>query len=252
MTLTTIEHLPPRSIKPTGAILLINRLRMRLPSCVETPDRLSNSEPSSSTRASLLAFLGAKQQLIASLWRRHLHQGASNQTTERPVGKIGGAAFALLSVLVVVACVCAAIALGQIRFFKSEIASLHRELVPLRERLGALEQNEKRKRDTGRQKEAQSNAGTDIPGEGTDQTALNLSRDEVQLIKEYIKAVPSTGIATPAISVGDLIGGAMIPLPSPLPERVPKLIGARFTTRNGAIIISAKNGRRADAVLNLN
>lgn len=214
--------------------------------------RLADPEPSPFIRASLLAFLRAKQQFIASLWRRHLLQGASNQTTDRPVGRIGGLAFALLSVLVVVACVCAAIAVGQIRLLKSEIATLHRELMPLRERLGTLEQNEKRKRDTVRQEEAQSNAGTDIPSEGTVQTALSLSRDEVQLIKEYIKAAPSAGVATPAISVGDVIGGAMIPLPSPITGKVPKLIGARFTTRNGAIIISIKNSRRADAVLNLN
>jgi hypothetical protein len=44
-------------------------------------------------------------------------------------------------------------------------------------------------------------------------------------------------------------GGALIPLPSQLTDKVPKLLGAKFTTRNGAIIISTKNSRRADAVL---
>lgn len=150
---------------------------------------------------------------------------------------------------VVVTCVGAAIALGQIKSLKSDIALLHRELLPLRERLGQLEHIEKKRRDSDQQQEAQNNADTNKPRGGTDQTALSLSREEVQLIRDYIKPAPSADTAAPAINVGDLIGGATIPLPSPLAEKVPKLIGARFTTRNGAIIISTKNSKRADAVL---
>jgi hypothetical protein len=41
----------------------------------------------------------------------------------------------------------------------------------------------------------------------------------------------------------------MIPLPSQLTEKVPKLLGAKFTTRNGTIIIIKRASRRADAVL---
>ena len=60
------------------------------------------------------------------------------------------------------------------------------------------------------------------------QTGLNLSREEIQLIRDYIKPAPTTGPAAPAINVGDPVDGAMIPLPSPLTDKVPKLLGAKF------------------------
>jgi hypothetical protein len=210
-----------------------------------------DSERNPALLASLLALIGAKKQFMTGLWRRHFVQDGSHQRTERPIGKMGGAAFAFLSVFVVVACVGAAIALAQIKFLKSDVAMLHRERLLLSERLGRLEQFDK-KRDSDQQEQAQSKADTNKAGGGTGQTPLDLTREEVQLIREYIKPTPSSGIAAPAINVGDLIGGATIPLPSPITEKVPKLIGARFTIRNGAIIISTKNSRRADAVLTPN
>jgi len=69
------------------------------------------------------------------------------------------------------------------------------------------------------------------------------------LIREYIKPAPSAGTAAPAINVGDSVSGAMIPLPSQLTEKVPKLLGAKFMTRNGTIIIAKRDSRQADAVL---
>lgn len=191
----------------------------------------------------LVALISAKKRFLIGLWRRHLVQDASIQGTERPVGRMVSAALAFLSVLVVAACFGAAIALDQIKSLKSEIAMLHRELRPFKERLGKLEQFQ--------QEEAQSKADASNPGGGTGQ-ALNLSREEAQLIREYIKPAPSAGTAAPAVNVGDLIGGSMIPLPSSITEKVPKLMGARFTIRNGAIIISTRNSRRADAVLTPN
>ena len=83
----------------------------------------------------------------------------------------------------------------------------------------------------------------------TDEAALILSRDEIQLIRDFIKPATIAGSAAPAINVGDPVGSATIPLPSPLTEKVPKLLGARFTTRNGSIIIIRKDSRRIDAVL---
>jgi hypothetical protein len=54
------------------------------------------------------------------------------------------------------------------------------------------------------------------------------------------------------ISVGDPVTGPTIPFPSPVTEKLSKLIGATFTIRNGAIIILKKDSRRADAVLGPN
>ncbi|MGY4320593.1 hypothetical protein [Bradyrhizobium sp. JR3.5] len=38
----------------------------------------------------------------------------------------------------------------------------------------------------------------------------------------------------------------------PLTKKVPRLVGAKFATRNGTIIISTRNSRRVDAVLMAN
>ncbi len=202
------------------------------------------------------AFIATKKRFMVDFWRRHFAQGVSKPRTERLVRRVGGAAFAFLSLLVVVTCVGAAIALGQIKSLKSDIATLHRELLPLRERLGKLEQVEKTKRDLEQQEEAQNRSGVEKnrpSGEiRIDQTALNLSREEIQLIRDYVKPAPFAGTAAPVINVGDSVSGAMIPLPSQLTEKVPKLLGAKFTTRNGAIIIIKKDSRQADAVLAAN
>jgi hypothetical protein len=45
---------------------------------------------------------------------------------------------------------------------------------------------------------------------------------------------------------------ATIPVPSPLSDKVPKLVGARFTIRNGAIIIIKRDSHQVDAVVGPN
>jgi hypothetical protein len=78
--------------------------------------------------------------------------------------------------------------------------------------------------------------------------ALNLTPEEIRLIRDFIKPAPAEATPAPAINVGDIVGTATIPLPSQLMEKIPKLLGARFTTRNGAIIISSnRRSSRAQA-----
>lgn len=159
-----------------------------------------------------------------------------------------GAVLALISLLVIVACVGAAIALTQIRSLKSEVAVLHRELAPLKERVAQLDQAEKARRQA--EQDAKDKLAIERSNRlGEAQAALNLSSDEIQLVKVYIRPAPSTGAPADAIKVGDIVDGAMIPLPSALTEKIPKLLGARFAIRNGAIIIVRKDSRQADAVL---
>ncbi|WP_338831755.1 hypothetical protein [Bradyrhizobium sp. 27S5] len=121
------------------------------------------------------------------------------------------------------------------------------------ERLARLEQIEIAKRDAAQQEEAQDTPEANKkPDAGSEQAVLSPSREEMQLIRKYIKAAPSADAGGPPINVGDPITGGMIPLPSSLTEKVPRLIGAKFATRNGASIISARNSRRVDAVLTPN
>ncbi|WLA79952.1 hypothetical protein [Bradyrhizobium elkanii] len=198
----------------------------------------------------LVSLLGTTMPKFAGARRRRSAEDVRDRRADRR-GGLTGLAVACLSLISVVACVAAAIALGQLSSLKSDIAALRRELAPLRDRLARLEQAEVAKRDAAQQEDAQNKAEaekklTDGAGE---QAALALSREETQLIREYIKAAPSAGAAVAPINVGDPITGGMIPLPSSLTEKLPRLVGARFATRNGAIIISTRNSRRVDAVL---
>jgi hypothetical protein len=196
-----------------------------------------------------------KKQFIFDVKPSYFAQQTSRASSERTnfARHLGRAAFSFLALALAVACVVAAIAFGQIQSLKSDISAQRRELLFFKERVARLEKIEKEKPDSDQQEEAQNkpDAEKNKPAEETrtGEAGLNLSRDEIQLVRDYIKLAPS-GITTAAsINVGDPIDGAMIPLPPPLTEKVPRLLGARFITRNGAIIIVKRGSRQADAVL---
>ena len=213
--------------------------------------KLGKSGHNSSPLASRFASIATTARLMLAPWRNHFVLG--DTTSTQPVtGRAGGVAFAFLSLLLLVSCVGAAIALRQIASLKSEIATFHRDLLPLRERVGKLERTEKARRESDQQA-APDKSGTvaNKPGEDNriDQGGLSLSREEIELVRSYIKPAPLADIAAPPINVGDAVSGATIPLPSPLTEKIPRLLGARFTTRGSAIIIIKRNSHQADAVL---
>lgn len=175
-------------------------------------------------------------------------------SSEGPIRSMAGAAFGLFVLLFVVASVLAAIAFGQIQSLKSDVAVLRRELLPVRERLAKFEAESQKWED--QQEEVQSRSDAEKKKADSEvrnePAALNLTREELQLIRDYIKPALTPGIAAPEINVGDTVAGATIPLPSPLTEKIPKLQGARFTTRNGSIIIVRRNSRQAEAILSPN
>jgi hypothetical protein len=205
-------------------------------------------------RSRLSRLISVRLQQAFAIWRRHLERDSpSIKVGARRSGNVSGAAIALLSLLVLVICAGAVFALVQIRSLKSEVATLQRELSPLRERAARTDLLEKAKQNADQQRESQFTSGAENNRVGaaprTDQPALNLTPDEIRLIREFIKPTPVTGTPTPAINVGDTVTIGTIPLPSPLMEKIPKLLGARFTTRNGSIIILRRDSRQADAVL---
>ena len=178
------------------------------------------------------------------------------KTAKDRAAGIGGAALALLSLLVLIIAGGAVIAVNQSKSLKAEIASLQRELVVIKSQAAKLEAAEsKREAD---QNDNQGRPGTEkTAGFGQSHQAalaLSLSPDEIRAIREYIKPAPIAGEAiSPSISVGDhMTTEATIPVPSPLTDKVPKLIGAKFTIHNGAIIIIRRDSHQADAVLGPN
>jgi hypothetical protein len=209
-------------------------------------------QPASENVSRLSALAGLLGKVIPKSARARRRRVAGDVPDRNAGGRVGmtGLALASLGAISVIACIGAVIAFGQISSLKSDIAALRREQAPLRERLAKLEQSGNARREAAQQEEAQARAEADRKAsDGAAEQALSLSREEVQLIREYIKAAPSAGVAAVTINVGDPVTGGMIPLPSSLTERLPRLVGARFATRNGAIIISTRNSRRVDAVL---
>jgi len=182
--------------------------------------------------------------------RSDYSQRLLNAKTERQTGDPTHVVLALISLIAIVACVGVAVALVQIRSLRSEVAGLHREFAPLKERIAQLDQTEKARRQAEERQIAKDEPSVgQAAHSGDTQAALALSDEEAQLVREYIKPAPSTGASASAVKIGDVVDGAMLPLPSPITEKVPKLLGARFTIRNGAIIIVRKDSRQADAIL---
>jgi hypothetical protein len=215
---------------------------------LETPARPA-SHPSvqpSSIASNLKRFGG--------ILRGHIEQDAPSVTTRARSGGLSGLVLSVLALLAIIIGAGTWVAVTQIKSLKSELTTLERQLVPLKKQAASSEQPEK-KNDSD-QRSPPWPAATDKSrpaGESRPPSPpLILSPDEVRLIREYIKPVPSTNPAAQPINVGDPVSIATIPLPSPLVDKVPKLLGARFTIRNGAIIILKRDSHQADAVLGPN
>ena len=198
--------------------------------------------------------ISVRLKQAGTIWRRHLEQDTANvKAGARQTGNVSGAAIALLTLLVIVICAGAVIALTQIKSLKSEVAILQRELSPLRERAARADLLEKAKQNADQQKEAQNRSGAEANKSGppprNEQAALTLTPEETRLIRDFIKPAPASATPAPAINVGDTVTTATIPLPSQLMEKIPKLLGARFTTRNGSIVILKRDSRQADVIL---
>lgn len=183
------------------------------------------------------------------IWRGHLEREQLPEPTARPTANVERWLLALLSVVLIVICVSATIVFMQVKSLKAEIAILQRDIIALRLRAARLDQ-------IASANEARDKPSSEVPKPPAetrpDRASLNLSREEIQLIRDYIKPAPIAGSATDFIKVGDPVTGSTIPFPSSVTEKVRKLIGARFTIRNGTIIIVSKDSRQADAVLGPN
>jgi hypothetical protein len=202
-----------------------------------------------SRRTNLSASIAFGLARFGGILRGHLEQDVSSfKGKDRAVG-VWGAVLAVLSLLVIIVGVAALIAINQIKSLKTEIATLERALTVMKQ-APKPESVEGKKDD---QRDDRGKAGAD-KGSGSAQSAafsaLNLSPEEIHLIRDYIKSAPLAGPATlPSITVGDSVTTGTIPLPSPLTDKIPKLLGGRFTIRNGAIVILKRDSHQADAVL---
>jgi hypothetical protein len=212
----------------------------------------SSSARTSSRTSSRSSLIASKLKRFGGILRGHIEQGTPTVRTSARGSGIGGIVLSVLAPLVLVICAGTVIAITQIKSLKSEITTLERQLVPLKKLVAEAEQP----KNNMDQKPSPSLAAADKGKPNAElrpsPPSLTLSPDEMRLIREYIKPAPFTGPAAPPINVGDSVTIGTIPLPSPLMEKVPKLHGARFTIRNGAIIILKRDSRQADAVVGPN
>jgi hypothetical protein len=222
-------------------------LKRHFGSKVRTSFKLSRAfKPSNSAALSVKRF--------TRILRGHLESDVPNFKTPRERGGAGvaGAVLVVLSLLVIVIGAGAVIAVNHIKSLKAEIATLQRELVVIKNQTARLEAAEsKREADQNDNRGRPDTEKTDGSGQSRQEASvLGLSPDEIRAIREYIKPAPIAGPAiSPSINVGDHITEATIPVPSPLTDKVPKLLGARFTIRNGAIVLIKRDSHQADAVL---
>lgn len=183
------------------------------------------------------------------IWRSHLQRDQLPRTAGGSTRNFERWLIALLSVGVVVSCVCAIIVFMQVNSLKLEIATLQRDIIALKLRVARFDQ-------IASTNEIRDKASSETPKPPSethpDQAPLILSREEIQLIRDYIKPAPVAGTATEMTKVGDPVTGETVAFPSPITEKVRKLLGARFTIRNGIIVISRNGSRQVDAVIGSN
>jgi len=160
------------------------------------------------------------------------------------------ASLVLLVALLAVAVFGGVSLLGQIQGLKTELANTRRELTGAKDRIARLE----RRLDTtappsdSLQSRMRLNDGAAAMRQ---EAPLELSREEIQLMRDYIKMPPAPPGAAATIAIGAVVPDAiLLPLPQQISDKFPRLIGARFATdRNGAIVIVRRGSRLADTVI---
>lgn len=146
----------------------------------------------------------------------------------------------------------AGVIFAQFSSFKNEIATLKRDLAGMTEKVAKLEANVAAALTPPEEMKGGADARMLRGPDRTPQAPFALTRDEIQLIRDFIKVPPPLYGAAQTINVGDLLPDtALFPPPEPIIEKLPKLRGARFTVdRNSAIVVVPPGTNRVDVVIN--
>jgi hypothetical protein len=158
-------------------------------------------------------------------------------------GRVSTLAISICFGLIVCCGMVIAMLFTQIRDMKSEIASLKLRLAGVNSHLSWLEGIAQQKII----KEAKT-AETPTPPR---RIQINLSNDDIKLIRAFIKVLPSQPGAQPKIQLGQEVSAiSTVPVPGSVVGQIPKLRGARFLVDdNGAIIIVGEGSNRADVLI---
>ena len=239
-----------QTIRSDSELPFENRIPKALSAFKQEPGKLERSASSRSSSRSTNVASSLKR--LGAILRGHIEQESPNIRTGTRGGGVGGLILSVLVLLVIIICAGTYIAIAQIKSLKSEISTLEKQLEPLKRQVALSEQQEKARTDQKNPPATAATNGGRPAAETRAASALAFSPDEVRLIREYIKPSPVAGAAAQPPKVGDPVTAGTIPLPSQLTDKIPKLLGARFTIRNGAIIIVKRESHQADAVLGPN
>ena len=175
-----------------------------------------------------------------------MHLADTDRNLERRSRGAKAGMFAAICTVIFLAGAGAAFLLAQISGLRNEVTGVRRELTSAKDRIARLERKSEEPPFSQRFNEL-----TQKQAEDRRPPPLELSREEVQLIRDYIKIPPAPPGTAATIQIGAVVPPTLlVPLPQQIGEKSPKLIGARFMTdRNGAIVIVGRASRQADAII---
>jgi hypothetical protein len=199
------------------------------------------------TSASTRSDVVSKLSRLGGILRGHIKQEPPNIRPGTRGSAVGGLVLSVLVLLVIIICAGSYLAITQIKSLTSEILSLQKEVASFKQRTEA-KSVEKNPTPIGPATDKRGNSARNDQAAQT----LALSPDEIQLVREYIKPAPASRASSQPINVGDPVTSGTIPLPSAITDKIPKLLGARFTIRAGSIVIVRRDSKQANAVLGPN
>ena len=161
--------------------------------------------------------------------------------SETPQSKIRSAVgaraarFAFLCICLLFVAAGSVWVMTQIEALKRELETTRREFAALKDQLARAEQRASTSAETGARLQAQvSNEARNRGGAGDAPVGtFVLTRDEIQLVRDFIRLPPAPPGATPMIVQGAVVPvGLLSPLPTQISDKIPKLTGARFPNRS--------------------
>jgi hypothetical protein len=220
----------------------------------------ANVKQTIAPRQSTIAALFARLPMAPEYWRKLITvtgrppprayeppRGSEPQAKKNheawPLGRAGALAISICFGLLVCCGIVIATLFTQVREMQADIASLKLRLAGVDSHVSRLEL-------TAQQKIVKEAKIAETPPPPR-RVPINLTNDDVKLIRSSIKVLPSQPGAQPKVQLGQEVSAiSTVPIPGSVVGQIPKLRGARFLVDdNGAIIIVAEGSNRADVVI---
>jgi hypothetical protein len=219
-----------------------------------------NDRQSIVPRQSTLAALLARLPMAPEYWRKLItvtgrlaprgyepprEKGNEAELKPRALGRAGALAISICFGLLVCCGIVIATLFTQVRDIQADVALLKLRLAGVDSQLSRLEVTAQQK--IIKEAKIAETAPSPLPR----RVPINLSNDDIKLIRASIKVLPSQPGAQPKVQLGQEVSAiSTVPVPGSVVGQIPKLRGARFLVDdNGAIIIVGEGSNRADVVI---